>query len=157
MVTPVLFFSHLHRIEQKGEKGVGKNKKRSGSKLSAALTGVICAVGICLVGLAGMTQMMQLNKIGERGIQVMIPGLLFLSALVGCLLAVRTNSTNLLVVIICTVCCFAVLLLALGLSIDGSFDGVLQKLGAIVGGGGISCVLCLKKPRKNWIRKRAYR
>ena len=93
--------------------------------------------------------MMQLNKIGERGIQVMIPVLLFLSSLVGCLLAVRTNSTNILIVIICTVCCFAVLLLALGLSIDGSFDGVLQKLGAIVVGGGISGVAAATSAAKN--------
>lgn len=44
-----------------------------------------------------------------------------------------------------------------GLVMDGPFKSVLGKLIALVSGGLIACVICMKKPAKNKKRKKRYR
>lgn len=136
---------------------MGKKVKGKGSEISAVLTGVICAIAICLAGLGGLTQMVLLEKIWEKGSQTVILILLLVSSMIGCLLTSRTTDKNQITAIMGTVCGLALIMLISGFAIDGAFKSVVLNLGSVMIGGGISCVLCLKKPKKNRFRKRRYR
>lgn len=136
---------------------MGKNGKGNVTEVMAVITGTIGAIVICLSTLAGLTQMYLLKAIGDWGLQIAVLGLLMCSSMIGCILASRMIDQKQMVVIVSVVLVLAGMLLVSGLAVDGVFRDVLLNLGALAVGGVASCVLCLKKPRKNRGIKRTYR
>lgn len=157
MVTPVLFFAFLNRIEQKGETGMGKNKVKVQGNLSGVLTGTGCAILVCLSGLAALTQLVLMGKTGERGIEIVVPVLLLLSSLVGSQVTSHVVNKNQMIGIASTAGAFVLVMVIAGLTMEGMFSRILPNIGAVIAGGVVSCVLCLKKPVKGPRRKRRYR
>ena len=156
MVAPVLFFLSAHRLKQKGETSVG-SKGRVYSSASGIFLGVACAAVMCLLGLAGLTQMVMMERAGERGADVIVPVLLVLSSLFGCQIAAITASKKPMEAILLTSGSLIMTMIIAGLIMEGPFKDILLNMGAVAAGGAVSCVLCLKSHRKGAHRKKRYR
>ena len=154
MVTPVLFFVTMNKLEQKGETGMGKS--RTHGNISGALIGAGCSIVICLAGVAILTQMVLTGKAGEKGVNILVPILLGLAAPLGGQVAHLTSKNSQLVVLVASGIFLVVIVIA-SLVLDGAYISVLPNIGAVSVGSIISCTLCLKKTSKTIRKKKHYR
>ena len=134
---------------------MGKVKPKS--LQTKMVMGVICAVVICLLGLAAMVYLIQSEKVGERGMTAAVPVLLALSSLIGNRICTSSlDNSHMITAAICTGTLLIMMLIG-GFILDGPFNGIAANMGSVVAGGLLSCVICLKKPAKSVRRKRRYR
>lgn len=112
---------------------------------------------LCLSLTGAATQLLLSEIIGEGGTEVLITTILFLSTMAGnMLMCTYNNKQPVLVSAINIVCVMAIVIIS-SLSMEGVFENVLFRLGAVMAGTGVSCVLCLKMRSKPKRKKKHYR
>ena len=84
------------------------------------------------------------EKIGEERLEILISVVLLVSALAGNMLAVYLNHKHRIVVTIVTTIILISLMIIGGLTIEGQFESALLRIGGVICGWLISCMLCLK-------------
>lgn len=134
---------------------MGKMSSKKRMNIGWIISGSLVGAAICIVLLMGTTLLLISERIGESCIEMLVPGMVFFSSLAANfhagkiygepLIAVSTQSTILII-----------LMLMGGCFVDGQFDGVWLRVGAVLAGGLSGYVICLKKSKKQYIRNRRY-
>lgn len=132
-----------------------KRRNRMNPTLAGSvLIGVGASIIITAAAIALGSKLMLRQTVGEGSTAWIVGGVSFLSTLAGCVTAGSMNTEGKMKTIIITAGVFSVLLLTVGMLMDGTYDGVLWKMGLIAAGGLVSCVICRKKRRIQPLRKR---
>ena len=134
---------------------MGKMSSKKRMDIGWIISGSLVGAGVCVVLLMGTTLLLISERIGESFIEILVSGIVLFSSFAANLytgkiygeplLAVSTQSTILII-----------LMLMGGCFIDGQFDGVWLRIGAVLAGGLSAYVICLKKSKKQYIRNRRY-
>lgn len=121
------------------------------------LLGIGAAVMLVLLLISIASKMIISQKIGEGSAEVLVTLILLVASLTGTGISALLQSNNILKTSILTTCGILLAVVIGALVVDGPFQGVALRTGAILGGGLISCVICMKKGGKTVKRKRRYR
>jgi len=132
-------------------------KQITNIKLSGILAGVGFATVICLCGLAFLTQMVLTDKAGEGSAAIAVPILMLGATWCGCMVTASVMKNNSIPGAAATTVVILLFVIISGLAMDGTYKNVLINVCAILSGGIVSCILCLKKRRKVTARKSLYR
>jgi len=122
-----------------------------------SVLGASAAIFSCLILVFGMAKLLLQEKLGQGSVDVFISAVLLLSSILGNWLSVKLNQKNKLTASIVTTVMIAGAMIIGGLTIDGKFENVLLRLGAVIAGWVISCSLCLNKSGKSKRMKKRYR
>ena len=128
------------------------------SKKDRDIYGYLFGVGMfaitCLIGIAGITQLVLGGKIGEESGLLLLAAALVSATFASNRFACRMCSKPAMYVTLITSAASMVLLLITGLCMEGSFQNPWISIASVTAGVLLSCVMCLKKTHKNGARKR---
>lgn len=123
--------------------------------MTSLLVGIGTSILLMVILIAGTSKLLLDQKIGEGSVEPVVTIILFLAAFLGCFAAQNAARSESIYVPLLSAGLFTLAVLIGALTMDGTFQHVALRLSAIVVGGAVSCVLCLKKGKK--VRKRKSR
>lgn len=117
--------------------------------------GLAVALAMC-VGLTALSaELLLTQRIGEKYVEWLIPAVLLISSLLGNILSHRMCG-ELVPAVPATTISMVVIMLIIGLLIEGAFINVSMRVGPVLIGGALSCVICLKNTGIRGKRKKRY-
>lgn len=130
-------------------------KKRMRSKTGWLITGSAAALVMCVGLTALFSKMLLTQRIGEKYVEWLIPAVLLISSLLGNILSHRMCG-ELVPAVPATTISMIVIMLIIGFMMEGPFVNVSMRIGPVLIGGALSCVICLKKTGMRGKRKKRY-
>ena len=135
---------------------MGKSKAKD-KGMMGLLIGTGVAIAACVGAAAALAQLVVTEKVGEGSADALITVILLLSSVLGNITSITSQGNKPLVSAAITTAVLLLLMVVGGLIIDGKFENCLLRVMAVVAGGLISCIFCLKKSGKPVRRKKRYR
>lgn len=136
---------------------MGKITGKESGVIIGSVFGASAAIVSCLILILGMAKLLLQEKLGQGSTDIFISVVLLVSSVLGNWLSIKSNQKNKLPASIATTVMIASAMVIVGLTIDGKFENVLLRLGAVIAGCVISCLLCLNKSSNSKRIKKHYR
>lgn len=130
------------------------HKKSQPLQLSGIILGGISAMLVTVIASALITYLVVGQTIGEGRIAAAATGITFVSCFAGCLISGIVSSGGMMIATLITAGIYGLILLIMGMFMDGTFNGVLICIGILVCGSMASYVICRKGQRKRINLKR---
>ena len=127
--------------------GKMSSKKRMG--IGWIISGLLVGISVCSVLLMGTTILLLSGRIGESHVEMLVSGIVFFSVFCANIYA-GTIYHKPLHAVSTQVTVLVALMLIGGCWLDGQFDGVWLRTGAVLTGGLSAYVICLKKSKKRY-------
>ena len=134
---------------------MGKMSSKKQMNISWTISGLLVGMAACLVLLMGTTMLLLSERIGESSVEILVSGIVLISSFGANLYTGKMHGEPLCAIFTQSTILIVLMLMG-GCLIDGRFDGVWLRSGAVLMGGVSACVICLKKSRKQYKRKRRY-
>ena len=136
---------------------MGKITGKESGVIIGSVFGASAAIVSCLILILGMAKLLLQEKLGQGSTDIFISVVLLVSSVLGNWLSIKSNQKNKLPASIATTVMIASAMVIVGLTIDGKFENVLLRLGAVIVGCVISCLLWLNKSSNSKRIKKHYR
>lgn len=127
------------------------------SPLAYILIGIIGAAIICFMLTAVITKMILSQKIGETSVGILSALVILLASMTGAWLSAMLQGNRFVKTVILTIAGILLTVMIAALAVDGPFQGAVKQVIAIMAGGLVSCVICMKKEGGKYKRKSRYR
>lgn len=123
----------------------------------ALVIGVATTIIICIVLIAATAKLTLTGKMGEGGSEMSVSFVLLLSTAIGSLLSIKLTKKQ--EVLICILHAVLLMLISVtaGLTIDGNFENILLRIGSILVGEALICILSTKTSKRQKGKNRRYR
>ena len=123
-------------------------KKMKLANLIALVIGAATTIIICIVLIAATAKLTLTGKMGEGGSEMSVSFVLLLSTAIGSLLSIKLTKKQ--EVLICILHAVLLMLISVtaGLTIDGKFENILLRIGSILVGEVLICILSTKTSKR---------
>ena len=116
---------------------------------------MVCVLAIVILTM-GTAQLLVTQKIGERCDEILVSATLFIASIIGNVITGKLSG-NLLLAYSATSISIVLVMIISGCIIDGPFENVMFRIGAVVAGGLFACMTCSKISDNRTKRKRRHR
>lgn len=134
---------------------MGKMNGKKTMNIAWTISGLLIGVAACLVLLIGTTMLLLSERIGESSVEILVSGIVVISSFGANLYTVKMHGEPSAAVLAQSTILIGLMLMG-GCLIDGRFYGAWTRIGAALMGGVSAYVICLKKSKKQYKRKRRY-
>jgi len=123
----------------------------------ALLIGVATTIIICAVLIAAMAKLTLIGKMGEGGSEIYVSFILLVSTAIGSLISLKLAKKQEVLICILHVALLILISVTVGFMIDGVFENILLRIGSILAGEVLICILSTKTGKRQKRKNRRYR
>ena len=134
---------------------MGKMNGKKTMNIAWTISGLLIGVAACVVLLIGTTMLLLSERIGESSVEILVSGIVVISSFGANLYTGKMHGEPLAAVLAQSTILIVLMLMG-GCLIDGRFYGAWTRIGTALMGGVSAYVICLKKSKKQYKRKRRY-
>ena len=133
-----------------------KAVSRKQADIRCVIFGMMACVLMIVILTMGTAQLLVAQKIGEKCDEILVSATLFVASIIGNVITGKLSG-NLLMAYSATSISIMVIMIVSGCMIDGPFENVMFRIGAVIAGGLLGCVICSKNSDNRTKRKRRHR